>query len=305
MARDESVMAAIEMAAERPTGALRGVCTHVRLSPFAWRRQGMPPECRQRHTSAGPLIFARTAGRYEGYWQDTAATAATARWASIEDWLVPCQQLCEVTSRRYRKSSCSSSSALSTARSGLTLAGAADATPAIHRCVRYRTLCSSHLSRGQHLRYRSPSENQTTLSDQETSMHPHGRGIARLRQFITCGCPTAFKRSSINSYNSHFRRTTNNMVVTGSGSLWRSDALSGSWFTPCVARCQTNLEHEQVQAIQDPFSGTLSFFLLIRQIALLGASATLTYRFQLDESYIRCHVFMVISKLCQSHHDER
>lgn len=90
MARDESVMAAIEMAAERPTGALRGVCTHVRLSPFAWRRQGMPPECRQRHTSAGPLIFARTAGRYEGYWQDTAATAATARWASIEDWLVPC-----------------------------------------------------------------------------------------------------------------------------------------------------------------------------------------------------------------------
>ena len=193
MARDESVMAAIEMAAERPTGALRGVCTHVRLSPFAWRRQCMPPECRQRHTSAGPLIFARTAGRYEGYWQDTAATAATARWASIEDWLVPCQQLCEVTSRRYRKSSCSSSSALSTARSGLTLAGAADATPAIHRCVRYRTLCSSHLSRGQHLRYRSPSENQTTLSDQETSMHPHGRGIARLRQFITCGWPTAFK----------------------------------------------------------------------------------------------------------------
>ena len=56
------------------------------------------------------------------------------------------------------------------------------------------------------------------------------------------------------------------MVATGSGSLWRSGALSGSWFTPCVARCQTNLEHEQVQAIQDPFSGTLSFFLLIRQI---------------------------------------
>jgi hypothetical protein len=66
MARDESKMAAIEMAAERPTGALRGVCTHVRLSPFAWRGQGMPPEYRQRHTSAGPQIFARTAGRYEG-----------------------------------------------------------------------------------------------------------------------------------------------------------------------------------------------------------------------------------------------
>ena len=85
MARDESKMAAIEMAAERPTGALRGVCTHVRLSPFAWRGQGMPPEYRQRHTSAGPQIFARTAGRYEveGYWQDTTATA---RWAAIEDW---------------------------------------------------------------------------------------------------------------------------------------------------------------------------------------------------------------------------
>lgn len=136
-------------------------------------------------------------------------------------------------------------------------------------------------------------------------MHPHGRGTARLRQFITCGCPTAFKRSSINSYNSHFRRTTNNMVVTGSGSLWRSDALSGSWFTPCVARCQTSLEHEQVQAIQDPFSGTPSFFSLIRQIALLGASVTLTYRFELDESYIWCHVFMVISRSCRSHHDER
>ena len=163
--------------------------------------------------------------------------------------------------------------------------------------------CSSHLSRG--LRYRSPSENQTTLSDQETSMHPLGLELlGYVNSSHVAGLPPS-RRCSIKFYNSHYRRVTNNMALTGSGSLWRSGALSGSWFTPCVARCQTNLEHEQVQAIQDPFSGTLSFFSLIRQIALLGASATLTYRFQLDESYIWCHVFMVISKLCQSHHDER
>jgi hypothetical protein len=81
--------------------------------------------------------------------------------------------------------------------------------------------------------------------------------------------------------------------MVSSNWIWftvESGALSESWFTPCVARCQTNLEHEQVHAIQDPFSGNLSFFSMVRQIALLGASATLTYRFQLDESYIWCHV---------------
>lgn len=40
---DESMMTAIEMAAERPTSALRGVCIHVRLSSFAWRLQCMSP----------------------------------------------------------------------------------------------------------------------------------------------------------------------------------------------------------------------------------------------------------------------
>ena len=49
MTRDESARGAIEMAAERPTGALLGVCTHVRLSSFAWRRQGMLPRMLQRH----------------------------------------------------------------------------------------------------------------------------------------------------------------------------------------------------------------------------------------------------------------
>jgi hypothetical protein len=193
-----------------------------------------------------------------------------------------------VRSRRYRKSSCSSSSALSTARSGLTLAGAADATPAIHRCVRYRTLCSWHLSRGQHLRYRCPSENQTTLSDLgnlDASLRPWNCSVTSIHHMW----PTAF--NTLLHQFLRFRRIINN--IYGSNWIWftmESGALSGSWFTPCVARCQTNLEHEQVHAIQDPFSGNLSFFSMVRQIALLGASATLTYRFQLDESYIRCHV---------------
>jgi hypothetical protein len=120
-------------------------------------------------------------------------------------------------------------------------------------------------------------------------MRPYGRGTARLRLFITCGWPTAF--NTLLHQFLRFRRTINN--IHGSNWIWftvESGALSESWFTPCVARCQTNLEHEQVHAIQDPFSGNLSFFSMVRQIALLGASATLTYRFQLDESYIWCHV---------------
>jgi hypothetical protein len=50
---DESTIAAIEMAAERPTAALRGVCTHVRLSSFAWRRQGMSPRMRRAPPAQG------------------------------------------------------------------------------------------------------------------------------------------------------------------------------------------------------------------------------------------------------------
>lgn len=50
---DESTIAAIEMAAERPTTALWGVCTHVRLSSFAWRRQGMSPRMRRAPPAQG------------------------------------------------------------------------------------------------------------------------------------------------------------------------------------------------------------------------------------------------------------
>lgn len=191
-------------------------------------------------------------------------------------------------SRRYRKSSCSSSSALSTARSGLTLAGAADATLAIHRCVRYRTLCSSHLSRRRHLHYRCPSENQTTLSDQgnlDASPRPWNCSVTLIHH-MWLAYHLQHAAPSISTFPLDHQQYGSDWVRV----TVESDALSGLWFTPCVAPCQTNLEHEQVQAIQDPFSGNPSFFSMIRQIMLLGASATLTYRFQLDESYTSCHV---------------
>jgi hypothetical protein len=58
MVRDESMKTAIEMAAERPTSALLGVCTHVRLSSFAWRRQGMSPGMLPAPPAQG-LVFSR------------------------------------------------------------------------------------------------------------------------------------------------------------------------------------------------------------------------------------------------------
>lgn len=74
-------------------------------------------------------------------------------------------------------------------------------------------------------------------------MRPHGRGTAPLCRVITCGWPTAF--NTLLRQFPRFRRTINSMVVTGSGSLWRVVLFldRGPWFTPCVARCQTNLEH--------------------------------------------------------------
>jgi hypothetical protein len=50
---NESTIAAIEMAAERPTAALWGVCTHVHLSSFARRRQGMSPRMRRAPPAQG------------------------------------------------------------------------------------------------------------------------------------------------------------------------------------------------------------------------------------------------------------
>lgn len=50
---DESTIAAIEMAAERPAAALWGVCIHVRLSSFALRRLDMSPRMRQAPPAQG------------------------------------------------------------------------------------------------------------------------------------------------------------------------------------------------------------------------------------------------------------
>ncbi|KAJ4993322.1 hypothetical protein SVAN01_01297 [Stagonosporopsis vannaccii] len=167
MARGESPRAAIEMAAERPTGALRGVCTHVRLSSFAWPRHApghaarMPPEC-PGATTAGLLVFAATAA--QGQMRPPAA--ATARWAAIASArYLACAQ-CE---RFYEPalpdiSMCSGPWAEShAARSGLTLAGAADGGPASHRCC----------------------------------------GTARLRQTITCGLrPPSFLFQHVELFHS-------------------------------------------------------------------------------------------------------
>lgn len=83
----------------RPTAALLGVCTHVRLSPFAWRQQGMSPRMlpappRRTRRSRGHHRLARhEKAPHVGHQRSTRGTSSS-------------HILYERLSRRYRKSPC-------------------------------------------------------------------------------------------------------------------------------------------------------------------------------------------------------
>ena len=109
-----------------------------------------------------------------------------------------------------------------TARSGLTLAGAADGKPAIHRCVRYRTaLFIALLSRGQLFQARMSGHFY-----QGTSTRLQGCGTARLRQTITCGLQAPVQASFLHQ---HVRTISvqhvGHSIMAGPGTLSR-DTLS-------------------------------------------------------------------------------
>ena len=113
------------------TGGLHprsSVTLRLATTGHAARVPPAPHQCRAAGFRRAPQVATRGTGRtpqpppppHVGQQSKTARYLANILSSSFR----------EVRSRRYRKSSCSSSSALSTARSRLTLAGAADATPA-------------------------------------------------------------------------------------------------------------------------------------------------------------------------------
>lgn len=103
MTQDESTMTAIEMAAGRPTSALLGVCTHVRLSSLAWRRQGMSPRMLPAPPAQG-LRFSR-APQVDTRWM--ASPQQPQRFGQQQSIRgTSSSQICKLTSRCYRESPC-------------------------------------------------------------------------------------------------------------------------------------------------------------------------------------------------------
>ena len=143
---DESTIAAIEMAAERPTAALWGgfAPTFV-CHPSLGGDRTCHPECVERHQHRAcdfrghsrSVGARRTASpRQPQHVGQQSPQYAVPRLAASNHSQTHKPALSGIAMCRRAAQSKSA-----TARSGLTLAGAADGKPAIHRCVRYRTLC--------------------------------------------------------------------------------------------------------------------------------------------------------------------
>jgi hypothetical protein len=138
------------------------------------------------------------------------------------------------------------------ARSGLTLAGAADGKPAIHRCVRYRTLClTPSESRARRPLSSSKRAGQATLT-REPQRVPKAVEPLGLRQTITCGSRVASPGIiPAPAHFAQFRATCGHGWVTsiiagpGTGCERCSFTDRGSFLLlGCAARCQTILERE-------------------------------------------------------------